>query len=86
MRGDQQNLRTRTANFRLYVVTGPSVELISVTSRPQTAARKRILDEIGGGIQLRIARHVSFADFDSERVHIGAQLITQPDFHRRKRH
>ena len=82
MRADEKNLRTRPANFRFDVVTRSSMEFIRIAPRIQTGAGKRILDEISGGIQLRIARHVSFADLASERLHIGPQLITQRDFPR----
>src|SRR4029434_9533613 len=62
LRADEKNLGTST-NFRLDVVTGSSVQVVRVTPRMQTGTEKRIFDEIGGGIQLRIARHVSFTDF-----------------------
>src|SRR5260370_26434514 len=85
MRADKKNLGTSN-NFRLDVVTGSSVQVVRVTPRNQAGTEKGILDEIGGGIELRIARHVSFIHFATERLYIGPPLITQRDLLRRKRH
>ena len=65
------------ANFRLDVVTGPSVHFIGVPPRLQSGARKRTFDEIGRGIELRITLHVSLADFAGERLHVGDQFGAQ---------
>src|SRR5882724_7027398 len=85
MRANQHDLRRRAANFRFDVVTSASVQLITVAARAQSRARKRTLDKIGGRIQLRKTRHVSFADLTAEHSHIRAQFLTQHDFLSRKR-
>src|ERR1700730_11792978 len=71
MPADEKNLRTSTANFRLDVVTGASLQLITVTARLQTGARKGILDKSGGANQLLIAGHISFPDFATQNSHIS---------------
>src|SRR2546427_4376844 len=63
MRADKKNFGASTANFRLDVVTSSSVQIVCVAPRMQPSAGKRILDKIRGGVELRIPRHVSLADF-----------------------
>jgi hypothetical protein len=50
-------------NFRLDIVTRLSLHLVGVSSGPQPGSRKRIFDEIGSGIELRMMPHVALADF-----------------------
>ena len=85
MRADENNLRASTANFRLDVVTRSSVQIVCVTPWVQPSAGERILDEIGSGIQLRVAPHISLADFAAKGSHAGDQFVTEPNFIGRER-
>ena len=82
MRANQHNLRRRTPNLCFDIVASEALQLIAVAPRNQTRPRKRILDELRGGIELRIARHVSLADFAAKDSHVGDQFVTQFDFGR----
>src|SRR5947207_12716993 len=85
MCADQKNLWTGTGNLDLDVVAGLPAQLITVLARMKSGARKRVLNEIGSGIELRIAPHVSLADFAGEFLDIGAKLFAQCNFIGRKR-
>ena len=74
MRADEKNLRMRATNFRLDIVAGSPVQIVTVAPRLKTGAGKRILDEIGSRVELRIARHISLANLTRERLHIGNQF------------
>src|SRR5206468_12649204 len=82
MRADKKNFGTSTANFRLDVVTSSSVQIVCVAPRLQPGAGKRILDKIRSGVEPRIPRHVSFADFLAKDSHVGDQFVTQLDLRR----
>ena len=71
MRADEKNRWTDAANFHFDIVTGSSMQFISVAPRLQTGTGKRILDEIGSGIELWIARHIPFADLPAKDLNIG---------------
>ena len=46
----------------------------------KACARKRVLNEIGGRIQLWIMPHVSLANFPGELLHIGMKLFAERNF------
>src|SRR4029077_17563320 len=82
MRADENDLRKSPANFCLDVVTGFSVQVVRVPPRDKAGAEKEIFDEIRGGSELRIARHVPLADFATKYSHVGDQFVTQFDLRR----
>src|ERR1700746_1261779 len=72
-------------NFRLDIVARLSAHVVAVSSGPQTGSRKRVFDEIGGGIELWVMPHVALADFASQLFHIRAKLFAPRNFIRRQR-
>src|SRR3954469_16144948 len=92
MRTDDDN-RPRTGNrrslfaagnLRLDIVTRLSADFVAVSPRTQSDSGKRIFDEIGGGIELCVMRHVALADLSPELLHIRPELFAQHNFIRRK--
>jgi hypothetical protein len=59
--------------------------LVAVSSGPQTGARKRSFDKIGGGVELWVMPHVALADFARKLLHICTELVAQCNFIRRQR-
>src|SRR6188472_1359735 len=72
-------------NFGLDIVAGFSAHFVAVSSSSQPGSGKRIFDEIGGGIELYVMRHVALADFSRELLHTPAELFAQRNFVRRQR-
>ena len=64
-----------TGNLDFDVVTGLAAQFITVSSRMKTGVQKGILDEIGSRVELRVAPHISLANFSGEFLHIGAELF-----------
>ena len=85
VRADYDDLRTIPGNFRLDIVTRLSARLITVSSGSQAGSGKRILNEIGSGIERCVMPHIALADFSRELLHIRAELFAQHNFIGRQR-
>src|SRR5262245_61980996 len=82
--GSRRSLHTAW-NFCLDVMTRLPAHVVAVSSGPQTGARKRSFDKIGGGVELWVMPHVALGDFARKLLHIRAELFTQCNFIRRQR-
>src|SRR5205814_9833721 len=85
MGADQKNLWTGAGNLDLDVVAGLPAQVITLSPRMKSGARKGSFNEIGSGIELRTAPHVSLAEFSGEFLDIGAKPFAQCNFIGRKR-
>ncbi|MGN6719211.1 MAG: hypothetical protein ACTHLX_17685, partial [Candidatus Binatia bacterium] len=72
MSTDDDGLGRGPGYFGFDIVAWQVMQPVSVASWPQPSARKRFLNEIGGGGELGLMIHVSFTDFTDEFLDIGA--------------
>ncbi len=84
MRTDQDDLGMNARNFRFDIVARLPAHVVTVATRSETSARKRIFDKISSGIELRVMPHVALADFSHQLLYIGAKLFAQRNFIRRE--
>src|SRR5262249_56282047 len=80
MRPDQNDFRPGSFNFDFDVMARPAIQLVSVPARLQASSSKRILNEIGGGVELAITMHVPLANMTSEHFNIRSQFVAELDF------
>src|SRR5262245_42074173 len=63
VRADHDDLRVIPWNFRFNIMALLPAHFVAISSGAQSGARKRILDKIGGGVELWVMPHVALADF-----------------------